>query len=96
MRLIQLSTSKPPYLLSRYSIERARRVEEVAKKKGVPMAQIAIAWILAKGAAAPIIGTTSLKNLEEAVEAVKVKLTPEEIKELEAPYVPRAVVGLIN
>jgi 1-deoxyxylulose-5-phosphate synthase len=60
------------------------------------MAQIAIAWILAKGVAAPIIGTTSLKNLEEAVGAVKVKLTPEEIKELEAPYVPRPVVGLFN
>jgi len=68
----------------------------MAKKKGVPMAQIAIAWILAKGAAAPIIGTTSLKNLEEAVGGVKVKLTPEEIKELEAPYVPRTVVGLFN
>jgi len=72
------------------------KVEEVAKKKGVPMAQIAVAWILAKGVAAPIIGTTSLKNLEEAVEAVKVKLTPEEIKELEAPYVPRPVVGHSN
>jgi len=60
------------------------------------MAQIAIAWILSKGVAAPIIGTTSLKNLEEAVEGVKVKLTPEEIKELEAPYVPRAVYGLLD
>jgi len=60
------------------------------------MAQIAIAWILAKGVAAPIIGTTSLKNLQEAVGGVKVKLTPEEIKELEAPYVPRTVVGLFN
>ena len=58
------------------------------------MAQIAIAWILSKGVAAPIIGTTSLKNLVEAVEGVKVRLTPEEIKELEAPYVPRPVVGL--
>jgi len=72
------------------------KVEEVAKKKGVPMAQVAIAWILTKGVAAPIIGTTSLKNLEEAVEPVTVKLTPEEITELEAPYVPRPVVGLVN
>ena len=96
MRLIQLLMSKPPFLLPISSIECARRVEEVAKKKGVPMAQIAIAWILAKGVAAPIISTTSLKNLEEAVEALKVKLTPKEIKELEAPYVPRTVVGLFN
>ena len=57
------------------------------------MAQIAVAWVLAKGVAAPIIGTTSLKNLEEAVEGVRVKLTPEEIKELEAPYVPKPVAG---
>lgn len=60
------------------------------------MAQIAIAWVLAKGVVAPIIGTTSLKNLEEAVGGVKVKLTPEEIKELEAPYAPRPVVGLLD
>ena len=60
------------------------------------MAQIAIAWTLAKGVTAPIIGTTSIKNLVEAVEGVKVKLTPEEIKELEAPYVPRPVSGLVN
>ena len=74
----------------------ANRVEEIAKKKGVPMAHIAIAWILSKGVTAPIIGTTSLKNLVEAVEGVKVKLTPEEIKELETPYVPRPVTGLFN
>ena len=74
----------------------ANRVEEIAKKKGVPMAQIAIAWILSKGVTAPIIGTTSIKNLVEAVEGVKVKLTAEEIKELEAPYVPRPVTGLFN
>ncbi len=60
------------------------------------MAHIAIAWILSKGVAAPIIGTTSLKNIVEAVEGVKVKLTPEEIKELEAPYVSRPVVGLFD
>ena len=60
------------------------------------MAQIAIAWTLSKGVTAPIIGTTSLTNLVEAVEGVKVKLTPEEIKELEAPYVPRPVTGIRN
>ena len=60
------------------------------------MAQIAIAWTLAKGVTAPIIGTTSLKNLVEAVEGVKVKLTPEEIKELEASYAPRPVTGFLN
>jgi aryl-alcohol dehydrogenase-like predicted oxidoreductase len=96
MRLTRLSTSTSPFPPHISSIDRVHRVEEVAKKKGVPMAQIAIAWTLARGIAAPIIGTTSLKNLEEAVEAVKVKLTPEEIKELEAPYVPRPIVGIFN
>jgi aryl-alcohol dehydrogenase-like predicted oxidoreductase len=60
------------------------------------MAHIAIAWVLAKGTVAPIIGTTSLRNLEELVGAVEVKLTPEEIKELETLYTPRPVVGLFN
>ena len=93
MHLIRLLTSKSPHPLRRSSIKCAHRVEEIAKKRGVPMAQIAIAWTLARGVAAPIIGTTSLRNLEEAVGALGVKLTPEEIKELEAPYVPRPVVG---
>ena len=45
-----------------------RRVEEVAKKKGVSMAQIAVAWTLAKdGVSAPIVGTTSLSNLEDII-----------------------------
>jgi len=70
------------------------RVEEVAKKKGVSMAQIAVAWILSKdGVAAPIVGTTSLKNLEDIIGAVNVTLTPEEIKYLEESYLPRKIVG---
>lgn len=73
------------------------RVEEVAKKKGVSMAQIAIAWSLSKsedlGIAAPIVGTTSLKNLEDIIESVHVVLTDEEKKYLEEPYQPRAIIG---
>jgi aryl-alcohol dehydrogenase-like predicted oxidoreductase len=44
------------------------RVEEIAKKKGITMAQVAMAWSLGRdGVSAPIVGTTSLKNLEEAI-----------------------------
>ncbi|KAI8974170.1 Aldo/keto reductase [Trametes punicea] len=60
------------------------RVEELAKEKGVSMAQIATAWILAKpGVTAPIIGTTSLQNLEDIIGALDVKLTEDEMKYLE-------------
>ncbi|OSX56325.1 hypothetical protein POSPLADRAFT_1175381 [Postia placenta MAD-698-R-SB12] len=74
--------------------EIVNRVEELAKKKGVSMAQVAIAWSLAKeGVTAPIVGTTSLKNLEDILGAVNVSLTPDEIKYLEEPYRPLAIDG---
>ncbi|KAF8725198.1 aldo kereductase, partial [Rhizoctonia solani] len=70
------------------------RVEEVAKSKGISMAQVAIAWSLSKdGMTAPIIGTTNLQNLEDIVGSIHVKLTEEEIKQLEEPYIPQAIVG---
>ncbi|KAL1947054.1 hypothetical protein VTO73DRAFT_14015 [Trametes versicolor] len=70
------------------------RVEELAKKKGVTMAQISLAWIMAKpGVSAPIIGTTNLSNLEDVLGALDVKLTEEEMKYLEEPYKPVAVSG---
>ncbi|KAF9543839.1 Aldo/keto reductase, partial [Agrocybe pediades] len=70
------------------------RVEEVANTRGISMAQVAIAWVLSKeGVTAPIVGTTSLKNLEDTIKGLEVKLTEEEIKYLEEPYVPQAVFG---
>jgi len=70
------------------------RVEEIAKKREISMAQVAVAWISNKeGVTAPIVGTTSLKNLHDLIEGVHVKLTEEEIKYLEEPYVPQAVFG---
>lgn len=70
------------------------RVEEIAKKKGVTMTQISIAWILSKDpVAAPIVGTTRLENLKEIIDAVDVKLTDEEIKLLEESYQPQAISG---
>ncbi|WP_326514586.1 aldo/keto reductase [Clostridium intestinale] len=67
-------------------------VAEIAKKRGVPRAQIALAWLLHKEPiTAPIIGATKISHLEDGVGALDVKLTPEEISLLEEPYVPHAV-----
>ncbi|CAN6648745.1 putative aryl-alcohol dehydrogenase Aad16p [Trichomonascus vanleenenianus] len=68
------------------------RVEQVAKKRGVSMAIIALAWVLAKGAC-PIVGFNKVERIDEAVRALEVKLTEEEIKFLEEPYVPKPVSG---
>ncbi|KAL6308539.1 aryl-alcohol dehydrogenase [Sparassis latifolia] len=74
--------------------EIVKRVEELAQKKTVSMAQIALAWSMAKdGVTAPIIGTTSLQNLTDIIGAVNVELSPEDIKYLEEPYQPMAIDG---
>ncbi|KAJ7644828.1 Aldo/keto reductase [Roridomyces roridus] len=71
-----------------------KRVEEIATKRGISMAQVSIAWILGKPeVSSPIVGTTSLANLEDILQGVHVKLTDEEIKYLEEPYQPLAVIG---
>lgn len=64
-----------------------KRVEEVAKKRGVSMAIVAIAWALSKGTC-PIVGFNKPERIHEAVEAVKFKLTDDECKYLEEPYRP--------
>src|SRR5216110_1188211 len=70
------------------------RVGEIAKARGIPRAQIALAWLLHKPAVtAPIVGATKLHHLEEAVAALNVKLSDAEIEALEARYVPHPVVG---
>ncbi|KAI0806702.1 aryl-alcohol dehydrogenase [Fomes fomentarius] len=70
------------------------RVEELAKRKGVNMAQVALAWVLSKPhVTAPIIGTTSLSHLENILGGLDVQLSEEEIKYLEEPYKPVPVFG---
>ncbi len=72
------------------------RLAEVAEKRGVPRAHIALAWLLHKDpVVAPIIGATKLSHLESAVGALSIQLTPEEIAFMEEPYVPHSIVGLI-
>ena len=69
-------------------------VTAVAAARGVPRAQVALAWVLQKPViTAPIVGATKLGQLDDAVAALALKLTPGEIEALEAPYVPHAVVG---
>ena len=69
-------------------------VEDLAKRRGVPPAQMALAWLLHKpGVTAPIIGATKAHHLEDAIAALSLKLSDQEISELEAPYVPHPVLG---
>jgi 1-deoxyxylulose-5-phosphate synthase len=67
---------------------------EIAEKHGVPRVHIALAWLVQKKpVTAPIIGATKISHLEDAVGALSVKLTQEEVAYLEEPYVPHPIVG---
>ncbi|MCY8042088.1 aldo/keto reductase [Bacillus spizizenii] len=70
------------------------RLAAIAEKHGVSRTHIALAWLLQKEpVAAPIIGATKMSHLEDAVRALSVKLTSEEMAFLEEPYVPHPIVG---
>lgn len=70
------------------------RVAALAEARNLPRAQIALAWLLHQSAVtSPIVGATKMSHLEDAVAAVSVALSPEEIKSLEEPYVPHPVLG---
>ncbi len=84
--------------LYRGQIEADRAVVEavgkIAEARGASRAEIALAWVLTRPAvSAPIIGASKMEHLENAVNAVELKLTAEEITALEAPYQPRAIAG---
>lgn len=72
------------------------RVQELAERYGVKMQQIALAWHWAKGVAAPIVGATKARYLDDAAGALAVTLTAEDIAYLEEPYLPHRVVGAID
>lgn len=70
------------------------RVAAIAAQRGVPRAQVALAWVLQKSAVtAPIIGASKQQHLDDAMQALSFKLTPEEVAALEQPYRPHAVAG---
>ncbi|MBF8774978.1 aldo/keto reductase [Pseudomonas fulva] len=69
-------------------------VERIAQERGVPMAQVALAWVLGKqGVSSPIVGASKPAHLDDALAALDLHLTAEETARLEAPYVPHAVTG---
>jgi aryl-alcohol dehydrogenase-like predicted oxidoreductase len=70
------------------------RAAEVAGERGVPAAQVALAWLLGRpGVTAPIVGATKLGHLEDALAAADLSLTEDEVARLEEPYVPHPVIG---
>ncbi|WP_056949267.1 aldo/keto reductase [Lentilactobacillus kisonensis] len=71
-------------------------VSELANKYGVSMSQIALAWQWAKGVTAPIVGSTKISHLDDAIAALSVKLSPEDIHYLEELYTPHEIVGAID
>ncbi len=74
--------------------EVVERVSEIAKRRGVPNAQVALAWLLQKpGVTAPIVGATKPNHLSDALAAMSLRLDAEEIATLEAPYRPHPVLG---
>ena len=83
---------------SRYTqednVSTVERVSELAEARGLPMAQVALAWMLSKPLiTAPIIGATKPHHLEDAVAALSIQLSPEEIARLEEPYRPHPIIG---
>jgi aryl-alcohol dehydrogenase (NADP+) len=71
------------------------RVTQLAHQRGVSNAQIALAWMLHQpGITAPIIGATKPHHLDEAIRALQVKLSPQEIRGLEEPYQPHPILGI--
>jgi len=70
------------------------RVGEVARSRGIPQAQVALAWLLSRNqVTSPIIGATQPHHLEDAVASLSIELTSEECARLEEPYIPHPVVG---
>ena len=70
------------------------RVAEVAAGRGVPMAQVALAWLLHRpGVTSPIVGATKPGHVEDAIAAEQLRLSAEEMQRLEEPYVPHPVLG---
>ena len=69
-------------------------VGEIAEARGIPRAQVALAWVMRQSPiTAPIVGTTKAAQMDDAIAALEVSLSDEELKKLESPYVPHHVVG---
>jgi aryl-alcohol dehydrogenase (NADP+) len=72
----------------------AERVAAIAAERGLPRAQVALAWLLAQPVVtAPIVGATKLEHLDDAVAAADLVLSEDEVARLEQPYEPHAIAG---
>lgn len=72
------------------------RIVEIAEKHGGKCAQIALAWLLHKdGVASALVGATNASHVEDAIQAIDIVLTAEEIAYLEEPYVPHKLSGVL-
>jgi aryl-alcohol dehydrogenase-like predicted oxidoreductase len=70
------------------------RLSQLAEQRGVPRAQLALAWLLSKpGITAPIVGASKANHLQDAAAAVSLRLSPEEVASLEEPYTPHRLAG---
>jgi aryl-alcohol dehydrogenase-like predicted oxidoreductase len=70
------------------------RLGEISEQRGVSRASLALAWLLSKpGVTAPIVGATKANHLADAIAALSLRLTPEEVAALEEPYTPHPVLG---
>lgn len=94
---LTVRASSDPYANQLYSdadFDVVDVVRAVARERDLPPAQIALGWLLSKPAVtAPIVGATKLSHLEDAIAAVDVTLSDEEMARLEAPYQPHPVLG---
>ncbi len=82
--------------MEQQDMEIVKHVHKLSQKHNCKMSQIAIAWQWAKGVTSPIIGATKTGYLDDAADALKVKLSPEDIAYLEEMYVPHPIVGAID
>lgn len=82
--------------MEQQDIKIVKRVQELSEKHNCKMSQIAIAWQWAKGVTAPIVGATRTGYLDDAANALNVKLSLEDIAYLEEMYVPHPIVGAID
>ena len=70
------------------------RVTAIAQRRGVPNAQVALAWLLSKpGVTAPIVGASKMQHLDDAIAALDLKLDEAEVRALDEPYQPHGILG---
>ena len=71
-----------------------QRVAEIAEARGISMTQVALGWLMQKGAV-PIAGATKISHVEDAAKAAELHLTQDEMRYLEEPYIPHRLVGVM-